>query len=153
MGSPVTLIDTGLKQLIKAFSGKLPQARIGILGSSSRTGGTNNATIGAAHEFGTSTLPIRSFLRQPIAEHMQAYLQKGGAFDPEKLKKVMKEGSIREWVQKLAITAEQIVADGFDTEGFGQWQKWKSKSYSNSTGKILIDTHQLRDSITSEVQA
>ena len=52
----------------------------------------------------------------------------------------------------VATTAETIIADAFDSQGFGDWPDWKDPSYQNNTGMVLVDTQQLRNSITSEVK-
>lgn len=141
----------GLEKLLKALKGKAPSARIGILGSAPRTGSkVSNAQVGAAHEFGTSHLPVRSFLRVPLNDHLTRRLESSGAFDPETLLEITKAGTIIPWLKKMVITAEAIVAEGFATNGFGKWAPWKAP-YKSATGMILVDTTQLRNSVTSEI--
>lgn len=154
----VQLQTRGLDQLIKAIKDTLPRARVGVLGSkairgkSSGVNANTNATIGAFHEFGTSTMPVRSFLRVPISDNLQKEMEASGAFDEEVLSEVVKEGTMIPWVKKMAILAEGIVAKAFATGGFGKWPAWKTPGYTNDDGRILVDTRQLRDSITSEVR-
>lgn len=155
MGENDTDINVkGLEKLAKALKMKPPVARVGILGNSSARkegSGPSNAEIGAAHEFGTSKLPMRSFLRIPISENLNAYLESSGLLDKKAMADVVTQGSLRPWVEKMAIVAEGIVIEGFHTGGFGRWAPWKTPGYENNTGMILVDTTQLRDSITSEV--
>jgi hypothetical protein len=77
-----TLNVKGLDQLLKALKSKPPLARVGILGDKSvrATEGTfqTNAEIGAAHEFGTTTIPARSFLRVPISQNLQKEMEQSG---------------------------------------------------------------------------
>lgn len=150
----VTLKIDGLKKFLKAIKDKPPIARVGILGNSAARSnegdGPNNATIGAYHEFGTSSLPVRSFLRVPISENMQKELDDSGAFTPQAFSDVMKTKSLRPWVEKLAIIAEGIVADAFDTGGNGKWQP--SHMQYKKVKQTLVETQQLRNSITSEVK-
>lgn len=147
-----------LEQLLKALKGKQPTARVGILGGGGTRGsGTSettatNATIGAAHEFGTSRIPQRSFLRIPISEQLDKSLMAGGDLDPTLLAEVVKQGSVIPWLRRIAVIAEGIVAEAFETGGFGKWPSWKTKGYQNNTGQLLVDTAQLRNSITSEVK-
>lgn len=150
----VQINDKPLKALMKAFKGEMPMASIGILGDkNARTGkGATNAEVGVAHEFGTEHMPMRSFLRMPMAEHLYEYLMNAGAFDPSAIKKIIAEKSILSWVKKMAIVAERVVQDAFATGGWGAWAKWKDPKYRNNTGQILIDTQQLRNSITSKVE-
>lgn len=149
----VNLKIDGLKAVLKAIKGKPPIARVGILGNnaarSDGKGGPNNATIGSWHEFGTSQLPVRSFLRVPISEKLGKELENSGAFTPDAISQVVKQKSLRPWVEKMAVVAEGIVADAFDTGGFGQWKP--SDMRSKKVKQTLVETQQLRNSITSEV--
>lgn len=149
-----TTINTrGLDQILKALKMKPPVARVGILGSSPREGGkSTNAEIGAAHEFGTTKIPQRSFLRIPIADHLDKEMQNSGYLDKETLKEVIKTASVIPWLKGIAKIAEKIVQGAFDTGGYGKWEKWKNSGYQNNTGMLLVDTQQLRESITSEVK-
>lgn len=144
----------GLEQMIKALKARPPTARVGILGdTNARSGkGTSNATVGAAHEFGTTKLPQRSFLRVPISERLQKEMESSNALSKETLDLVVKTGSVLPWLKGVTILAEKIVNDAFDSGGFGKWQGWKNPSYENNSGMLLVDTQQLRNSITSEVR-
>lgn len=144
----------GLEQLLKALKAKPPVARVGILGESGgrKQGNITNAEVGAAHEFGTSTLPQRSFLRVPISDHLEKKMGESGALDPDSMMAVIKQGTVLPWVKKMAILAEGIVAEAFQTSGFGKWAPWKNESYTNNTGQVLINTGQLQRSISSEVK-
>ena len=138
-----------LQSFLKALKVK-PKARIGILGSkNARSGNLTNAVIGAAHEFGTSTLPQRSFLRVPIEDHIDARLQQSKMFDEAAIKKVLQEKSLVPWVTRAAIVAQAIVADAFNTGGFGKWQP--SNMERKKVHQTLVETQQLRNSITYEV--
>lgn len=145
-------IDTKkLDQLIKAFAGeKQPTINVGVLGQLNiRNDESNNASIGLKHEFGQDGLPIRSFLRMPITEMMQKYIDKSGAFDKEAFKQVVADKTILPWIKKIGFIAETIVADAFQTGGFGQWKASNMKRKKNH--QTLVETAQLRTSITSEV--
>lgn len=147
----IELKDKGLKQLMAAFKGEIPQVKVGILGDkSARDGKTSNAAIGAAHEYGTTELPIRSFLRTPLNDHLSEYLQNAGAFDPATFKDIIKEGSILNWVKKIGVVAEQVVQEAFASGGFGQWKP--SNMDHKKVKQTLIETQQLRNSITSKVE-
>jgi phage gpG-like protein len=168
----VTLQTKGLDALLKALK-RQPIARVGILGNSvsrvenkttlsfsevqnmskPRKGGPQltNAEIGAVHEFGSSTHPQRSFLRVPLTDRLNKELEASGAFDKETLHQVIMSGTVVPWLKKVTVLAEGIVAGAFATGGYGKWAQWKSPGYQNNTGNILVDTTQLRNSITSEV--
>ena len=154
-----TINIKGLDQLLKALKARPPLCRIGILGNSNaRRGGKSgvtNATVGAVHEFGAPgrNIPQRSFLRVPLTDKLEKYLEQSRAFDKEVLAEVIAQGSIFPWMQKVAASAKQVVGDAFETSGFGKWPKWKDPNYRNEGGMLLVDTQSLRDSITTEVKA
>jgi hypothetical protein len=104
------------------------------------------------HEFGMGNMPQRSFLRIPISQNLARELENSGAFTPEAAKQVIKQASMVPWLESAAAVALKIVSDAFDTGGFGKWPKWKTKGYKNNANMILVDTQQLRNSITSEVK-
>jgi hypothetical protein len=144
-----------LERLLKAVKNNEVKAKIGILGPGAtrkKSDGQTNADIGMAHEFGTSKIAQRSFLRVPLAENLNKALEKSGAFDKEVLKKVIKEKDIKPWLEKVAAVALAVVLEGFHNGGYGKWPAWKNPKYKNNTGMILVDTTQLRDSITTEVK-
>jgi len=144
-------LDAIIKALKKAEKSNVV---VGILGDhNARADGSSNADIGAAHEFGSPArhLPIRSFLREPLTDHLNEYLKKSNLFDKKEFKKVIKEKSIIPWLKKIGIVAEQVVREAFDSGGFGKWPEWRG-NYKSATGNILVDSTQLRDSITSEVR-
>ena len=151
-----TKLDTsGIDKLLRALKAPPPMGRIGVLGTKDarkESEGPSNAEIGAKHEFGQEGMPVRSFLRVPLTDHLEKYLTARGAFDKATIKQVIKEGTVVPWVKKMMIVAEEIVKEGFATGGFGKWPAWRNKSYTSKTGMLLVDTTQLRDSITSEVK-
>lgn len=145
------LKDRALKQLIKAFKGTLPVGKIGILANSKRRDGGTNAEVGAAHEFGTEHLPVRSFLRVPLAENLDQRMEQAGAFDEKAIKEIIRSGHIRLYVQKISELSYAIVMEAFASEGFGKWAPWTTPGYTNNANQILVDTQQLRNSISVEV--
>lgn len=151
----------GLDKLLKALKAKPPIARVGIIGESknersakegSKKEPPTNSEIGAAHEYGSPkhNLPQRSFLRVPLIDHLGSEMNKKGALGEEELKEVIKSGSIIPWMKKIAVLAEEIIQKAFDTGGFGKWPASNMKR--KKVKKTLIETTQLRDSITSEVR-
>lgn len=153
-----TVAVEGLDKLLKALKQKAPVARIGILGEKNTRAGSGaaagNATIGAVHEYGSLSqgIPQRSFLRVPLTDRLGKDMEKAGALSEAEFKEVLKTGSVVPWLKKIAIMAEGIVRQAFDTGGFGKWPKWKDPNYTNNANQLLVDTGQLRDSITSEVK-
>lgn len=137
-----------LNKLLKAFD-KVPLIKVGIMGDdNSRTDGLSNATIGAIHEFGFGRVPMRSFLRVPLVDNLNTAIEE--QLDV-KIDAVVEGGSLQPLMKKIALIAEQVVLNAFDTQGNGKWPKWIDPGYMNNTGQILVDTQQLRNSITSTV--
>jgi len=135
----------GLTKLMKALK-KMPTIKVGVLGD----GNARNATIGAIHEFGGTKMPQRSFLRIPISEHLDARLQKAGLLDKKALAKIIRIGNMVEPAKKIGIIAEGIVIEAFETGGFGAWKPSDMKN--KKVHMTLVETQQLRNSITSEVE-
>jgi hypothetical protein len=151
----VEFYDKGLASLIRALGAlTLPKARVGVLGGkTTRTqqgSAETNASIGAKHEFGEENMPIRSFLRMPITNELQKFLENSKAFTPEVLQEVIRSGSIEAWLKKVGVVAEAVVMEAFNTGGFGHWKP--SNMANKKNHQTLVETKQLRDSITSEVK-
>ena len=142
----------GLESLVSVLEGKESfHGVVGILGDGEqRDGVKTNAEIGLRHEFGDDKMPQRSFLRVPLIDNLQNKLQESGAFTDEVAKEVIKSGSIKGWVEKATLVAESIVIEAFGTGGFGKWKPSNMKYKKNH--QTLVETQQLRDSITSEVR-
>lgn len=149
-----TLNVKGLDQLMRALKQEPPKTRVGILGSNSSrnsksANSPNNAEVGAFHEFGTTQLPQRSFLRVPISEKLDKALEYSDAFSEDALKEVLAASSLVPYMKKVALIAEGIVVGAFASGGYGKWQPSNMKYKTNH--QTLVETTQLRDSITSEV--
>jgi phage gpG-like protein len=160
-----TINVEGLDKMLKALKQKPPIARIGILGDKTlrkREKGEKgviptNAEIGAAHEYGAPArgLPQRSFLRVPLTDLLQKKMEQEGALSKADFKEVLKQGTVLPWLKKIAVMAEGIVRGAFDTGGYGKWRAWKhpnERAKNSNANMLLVDTTQLRDSITSEVK-
>ncbi len=156
MSEDVTINVKGLDNLLKALGGKQPVARVGILGdnavrgSGASQGVPSNAQIGAWHEFGTVKSPVRSFLRMPLSVFLGKRLTSAGFFKEDVLKQVIDQKSMVPWVRKIGILAEAIVQEAFDTAGFGSWPPSDMRGKKNHM--TLVETTQLRNSITSDVK-
>lgn len=109
-----------------------------------------NAYIGAIHEFGSveQNIPARSFLRMPLETKLPDEIRKGS----EKFIEYAAAGKLEHWFYKLGYKAEKIIDEAFETGGFGTWQPLSPITVAlKGSDKILVDTAQLRSSITSEV--
>ncbi len=170
-----TNVNIGKLELIEKALGKKFRAQVGVLGSSihnrsvikprmaternaegigrpSKSLGADktNAEIGAEHEFGVVSrhLPARSFLWMPLSLHLNDAIQaKASVFN-----RLMSLAEIPKMYATLGILGENVVQAAFQTGGFGQWQKLSQETIDRKgSEKILIDTAQLRKSITSRV--
>jgi hypothetical protein len=164
----------GLDDLLKAIKSP-PIVRVGILGGKNQrsekqhahgpqktlsmgsqyalpTIGPSNAEIGLKHEYGSAKegLPIRSFLKEPITDNLQKYLDVAGAFSPGAVKRIIQARSLSLFMKKVGIIAETIVQDAFQTGGFGKWKPSNMKY--KKVQQTLVETQQLRNSITSDVK-
>lgn len=150
MSDETEIKTQGLDQLIKSLKGKMPVARVGVLGKDSRGGKGSNAAIGMKHEFGLDGMPMRSFLRVPILDNLEKYLDKAGALDKDVLAAVVRTGTIIPWLQKIAVIGQTIVLDAFATTGFGKWKPSNMRYKKNH--QTLVETQQLRNSIEWDVK-
>ncbi len=131
--------------------------KVGVLGSTNSrdgggTAGLTNAEIGVIHEFGSVSkrIPARSFLRMPLESHQDQLIE---VFGKKEVKKKVLQGNLIGAMQDLAFVAEQIIDDAFKSRGFGNWAPNKPLTVKKKkSSNPLIDTSQLRRSITSEVE-
>lgn len=129
------------------------KTRVGILGSkaSAEHGeGMTNVEIGSIHEFGSISrnIPARSFLRIPLEEHIWEWVKK----NKDKYEKLIETSSVEKWYVALGFEAERIVDEAFTTSGYGKWKPLKPITIRRKGSAMpLIDTGQLRASITSQV--
>ena len=115
---------------------------------STRSDGKSNTQIGLDHEFGTSKVPKRSFLRVPF------FLKRKELFDNAKLflAEGLEKGDLTGFYQKVSGECLNIVIGAFNSGGYGTWQKLSQRTIdTKGNDKILIDSGQLKDSIKSKV--
>jgi phage gpG-like protein len=161
MSEDVEINVKGLDALIRVLQ-KVQSAsvRVGVLGPSNQrsavageTKTPGNAEIGAIHEFGTATIPERSFLRMPVTKYLGKKLEELGPDTGEALAvKCLKQESLRPFMEIVGITAVGVINEAFASGGFGEWAP-HSPGYENNTGMLLVDTTQLRNAVTYEVKA
>lgn len=150
-------INKIIKELDKGYA-----INVGIMGEKANKehdseSGLTNAFIGAVHEFGSIShnIPARSFLRMPLRTKLPDILK----LHTTGMIKSILENRFPRWLQNLAMACENVVQDAFDTSGFGTWQPLKPSTLRHrKKSKIagekplpLVDTGQLRSSISSEV--
>lgn len=139
MSGEVKLDTSELDKILKRFKGKVPAVKVGILGENTirdNPDDPTNAEIGAKHEFGQAGMPVRSFLRMPIEQDLARELSK---LD-------LSEVDPQDMADKIGVGAMAVIEKAFDSGGDGQWPPSKKDE-----GKTLVDTGQLRESISYEV--
>lgn len=142
----------GLKNITAMFR-KFPKIQVGIQNSSRSGGGIDNPTLGAIHEFGTSKIPARSFLRGPLTQQLPKALKKAKLLSKDELRGVIREKNGVKIAQNIANIAVDVVHQAFDTDGFGQWASDTPSTMAHKHGNhILVETSQLRDSIVGVVK-
>ena len=107
-----------------------------------------NADIGYVHEFGHG-VPMRSFLRMPLSVKSNQILKdvvQAGAV------KKLAQGDVVGVLSDLGIACERAIGEAFATGGFGDWEPDDPRTIAaKGSSAILIDTHQLEQSIASQV--
>ncbi len=108
--SSVKRIDRGLKKLTAAFK-KLHNDKLhvkaGVLGDSEKREGTlTNGQLGLIHEFGTSTIPPRPFIRPAFEKHKAEYFK---ILQTLVAKKAYRGGA--DYARVLGIVGTKIAAD------------------------------------------
>lgn len=154
-GIKLTFNLKGLEDLKNSLGGKYV-ARVGILGAkaSSMHNGTQltNSQIGAIQMFGSvvSGIPPRDFLVMPLQitrRDLMKNITNSGA-----IKQAIQAKDYKKVFKQIGILAEQVVQRAFETSGFGQWPPNKPSTIARKgSDRPLIDTGQLRRSITSDV--
>lgn len=146
----VKLDISNLKKIINSLSDN-KKIRIGILGNKDSRDKGSNATIGLKQEFGSFSekIPARSFIRRPLQDNL------GKELSPlfKNIMPSLEKLGIEPVMKKIGIKAEEIIQNAFNTGGFGKWAPLSERTIKKKGhDKKLIDTVQLRRSITSEVK-
>lgn len=109
-----------------------------------------NAEVGLKHEKGSlsENIPRRSFLEMPLKDKLPGAMGKIGGI----LLVGIEATNILMVYQKLGLVAEGIVLGAFNSSGYGQWPPNAPLTIKiKGSSRPLIDTAQLRKSITSRV--
>ena len=141
----------GLNKVLKGLKGNY-YTKVGILGTKDNRASTgkeaaSNAEIGVVQEFGSfkNNIPARSFLRMPLIEKRKELIA-AAAKERRRLERGLVKGGVKQLFALIGLKAEEIIQKAFESGGFGKWQELKHRD-----GTPLIDTGQLRRSITSKV--
>lgn len=142
--------DKGLKAMLKKLSGASGKVAIGVLGSTAGKshGATTLYDVAAANEFGTSRIPERSFLRGTIDTNHGKILtfckKQGAEVVRGKISNEIALERIGAFVQGLI---QARIAAGIEPANA------ESTIAAKGSSKPLIDSGQLRASITYEVRS
>lgn len=157
--SVTTKIELNLKGLddLRRQAGDSYRARVGILsGPNGKAGekhanGIDNVTLGVIQMFGSATnhIPPRDFLVMPIRMNATEIVkQMKGA----QVSKAIMAQDFKQVYKLLGAAALSWILKAFETRGFGQWAPNKPSTIDRKGSSMpLIDTSQLRRSITSDV--
>ena len=106
--------------------------------------------IGAIHEFGTATIPRRSFLRDPFSIREDEL----AAAIAAEFSQVIEQGKpVTQALGVIGVQAQSISQEAFTTRGFGAWPDISPETKQRKgSGQTLIDTGLLRQSITWQVR-
>ena len=152
-----------MKTLLGYLKNGLPKVKVGIIGSkgavqrATESGETlTNAQIGFIQEFGRlqgkPRIPARSFIVMPLKLYFGDFLKDRKSITKEEFEKAIRSGKADKFAQKLGIIAEEVIQTAFETEGFGNWDPNSPVTVAKKgSSKPLIDTGELRRSISSEV--
>lgn len=168
----VSLKLDGLNKVYEALD-STHVLRVGILGDKAsvkhQESDLTNAEIGAIQEFGSvaNKIPARSFLRMPLEKYLPSVLNKSGV--RKSFEESLEKGNLEGFLENLGEQCVDIVKNAFETGGDGEWPEnspitidggWMRNKISGKPiyvqgkapeTKPLINTRQLRDSITYEV--
>jgi phage gpG-like protein len=148
-----------LQNFIKYLKKGMPPVKVGILGDTAgrNSGELNNAQIGFTNEFGKMTgypkIPARSFLRMPLQSiYFKEKLRSKKSLSAKEFEKAIATGKADEFSKKVGMVAEETIQEAFSTNGFGNWKENAAYTIEKKgSSSPLIDTGQLRRSITSKV--
>ena len=158
--SKVTFKKRELEKLISQFGAMDTSARVqvGVLGSGGRTDGQTNAQVGNYHEqaLGAAAMemgsisgrvPQRSFIKMPLENYLD------DARTTNWFEAIQKRG-LSGALKTLGLMGEKTIQRAFSTGGFGTWKKLSARTIRRKgSSAILIDTSQLRRSISSRLAA
>lgn len=149
MSASVRVKDNGLDRRLKELKGIGGKVAIGVLGSTAGKshGATTLYDVAAANEFGTSSIPERSFLRDTIDANrakVVAFCAKQGA------EVVRGKISNATALERIGAFVQGLIQARI-AAGIAPANK-QSTIDAKGSSKPLIDSGQLRSSITFEVR-
>ncbi len=113
--------------------------------------GLSNVEIGYKHEMGVirEGIPARSFLEMPLRTELPSIIKAEAAA----LVASFAEDGPKAMLERVGFMGEAAIQEAFDTSGFGTWAPNHPQTIqAKGSSKPLIDTSQLRESISSRVK-
>ena len=113
--------------------------------------GLSNVEIGYKHEMGVirEGIPSRSFLEMPLRTELPSIIKAEAAA----LVASFAEDGPKAMLERVGFMGEAAIQEAFDTSGFGTWAPNHPETVQRKGfNKPLIDTSQLRESISSRVK-
>jgi len=137
----------GLRALRRRVEALTKRVLVGVPAGKVEADGTPLAMVAAANEFGTATIPERSFLRSGIHEHMPAFEHTSAGLLRHVAEGSMSEGHALEVVgiQAAAAVKDKIIDGPFEANAPSTIARKKSD-------RPLVDTGALRQGITYVVE-
>jgi phage gpG-like protein len=139
----------GMVQRLRSY-----ETRVGVLGAKTERpdgDGMTNAEIGLIHLFGSNeaNIPPRDWLIAPIVENQRELVN---SLSANSVQQAFKRGDYKGVMALIGIKAEELVQRAFETSGFGKWAPNSPVTIARKgSSKPLIDTSQLRRSVSSDV--
>lgn len=147
-----TTKDKGYKKAMETFkevSGK-PSVKIGVLGSEGNheeSEGLTVVDVATFNEFGTETIPERSFIRSTVDQKFNTYLERSKQLQA---KCVLQELSVG---KALSVLGELIQSDIVATINQGVEPENSPRTIAmKGSSKPLVDSGQLKQSIRYKVE-
>lgn len=155
--TPKQLLEHTTRMIAELEKAKKLTLKVGLpsdkVGSKIYGDGSSIMTIGAGHEYGTSKMPARSFLRVPFE------IKSGdidSALTSEFAKVLDGRATAADALGRVGIVATNISKEAFRTNGFGMWPALaeSTKKIKLRAGKTtpLIWSGILRNSVTWSVE-
>lgn len=137
----------GLRKLKGRVEALKRRVLVGVPAGKAEADGTPLALVAAANEFGTATIPERSFLRAGIHEHMPAFVHTSAGLLRHVAEGSMSEGTALEVVgiQAAAAVKDKIIDGPFEPNAPATIARKKSD-------RPLVDKGALRQGITYVVE-
>lgn len=154
-GFSTTIKDKGYKKAISSFKelSKKPSVKIGVLEKSGEHKSLENSEaltvveVATFNEFGTETIPERSFIRSTVDQNFEDYVEKSRTLQN---KIIMQELDVK---KALSILGEKIQADIVSAINNGIEPENSPKTIAaKGSSKPLIDSGQLKQSIKYQVE-